>query len=64
MLEITEAIVIARQVSETLRGKRIEKVITNHSPHQFAWFYHNPEAMRQRTERARHRGRDRLRMYG
>jgi len=44
MLEITEAIVIARQVSETLRGKRIEKVITNHSPHQFAWFYHNPEA--------------------
>lgn len=44
MLEIPEAIVIARQVTETLRGKRIERVVANHSPRQFAWFYGNPEA--------------------
>jgi len=44
MLEIAEAIVIARQVTETLSGKRIERVVANHSPRQFAWFYDNSEA--------------------
>jgi formamidopyrimidine-DNA glycosylase len=44
MVEIPESMVIARQVSETLRGKRIEEVIANHSPHKFAWFYGNPDA--------------------
>lgn len=44
MIEIPEAIVIARQVSETLEGRRIERVIANHSPHKFAWFCGSPEA--------------------
>ncbi|MCR4402957.1 MAG: hypothetical protein NUW12_09315 [Firmicutes bacterium] len=36
MLERPEAVVIAGQVNETLKGKRIESVIANHSPHKFA----------------------------
>ena len=44
MLEIPEAVVIARQVNETLKGKRIDRDIANHSPHRFAWFYGDPDA--------------------
>lgn len=44
MLQIAEAIIIARQVTEALSGKRIERVVANHSPRQFAWFYDNSEA--------------------
>ncbi|MGE5588773.1 MAG: endonuclease VIII [Clostridia bacterium] len=44
MLEIPEAIVIARQVTETLSGRRIERAIANHSPHRFAWFHGDPAA--------------------
>ena len=44
MLEIPEAIVIARQITETLKGRRIKRVIANHWPHRFAWFCGNPDA--------------------
>lgn len=44
MLEIPETVVIAQQVNEVLKGKRIEKVTANHSPHKFAWYYGDPEA--------------------
>lgn len=42
MLEIPEALTIARQVNETLRGKRIVSVVANASPHKFAWFHEDP----------------------
>lgn len=44
MLEIPETVVMAQQVNEVLKGKRIEKVTANHSPHKFAWYYGDPEA--------------------
>lgn len=43
MLEIPEATVLARQINDTLTGKRIVGIITAHSPHKFAWFSGQPE---------------------
>jgi formamidopyrimidine-DNA glycosylase len=42
MFEIPEAIVISRQINETIAGKRIKKVIAASSPHKFAWFFGEP----------------------
>ncbi len=42
MLELPEAVVIAEQVGTALRGRRIERVTANQSPHKFAWFYGDP----------------------
>jgi formamidopyrimidine-DNA glycosylase len=42
MLELVEARVLAEQVNETIRGKRINNVITEQSPHKFAFFHGDP----------------------
>ncbi|QOR35532.1 endonuclease VIII [Clostridium sp. 'deep sea'] len=42
MIEIPEALVIAKQLKETIVNKRICDVIANSSPHKFAWFYGDP----------------------
>jgi len=42
MLEIPEAIVIAAQLNQTIKDKRIEKVVAAASPHKFAWFFGDP----------------------
>ena len=42
MIELPEAIVLSRQLNETVKGKRIKKVIAAGSPHKFAWFYGEP----------------------
>ena len=42
MIEIPEAIVISRQLNETVAGKRIKEVIANASPHKFTWYYGEP----------------------
>lgn len=44
MVELPEAIVLAKQIEETLGGKTIQKVIANQSPHKFAWFTGDPSA--------------------
>ena len=38
MIELPEAIVLARQCNETLQGKAVETVIINSKPHKLAWF--------------------------
>lgn len=43
MLEIPEAKKISEQMNENLKGRVIESVIANHSPHKFAWFVDDPE---------------------
>jgi len=43
MIEIPEAIVLAKQINETVLGKRINNVIAAQSPHKFAWYYGDPE---------------------
>ena len=42
MIELPEAVVIGRQITETLGGKRIDHVVANASPHRFAWFTGDP----------------------
>ena len=42
MIELPESTVLARQISETLKGKRIVCVAANASPHKFAWFTGDP----------------------
>lgn len=43
MLELPESKTICRQAEDMLRGKTIVKVVSNQSPHKFAWFRGNPE---------------------
>lgn len=38
MIELPEAIVLARQCNEALRGKTVESVLVNSKPHKFAWY--------------------------
>ena len=42
MLELPEAITLARQIEETLRGRRCVSAVADHSPHKFAWYYGDP----------------------
>ena len=43
MLELPEAVIMAQQISNTLKGKRIINVNANGSPHKFAWFHGDPQ---------------------
>lgn len=43
MLEIPEATTIARQLNETLAGRRVKRVVAGRSPHKFAWFHGEPD---------------------
>ena len=43
MIEIPESLVIARQLNETVRGKRILEVEAAHTPHSFAWYSGEPK---------------------
>jgi formamidopyrimidine-DNA glycosylase len=42
MMELPEAVNMARQISETVRGKRIAGVTAAHTPHKLAWYYGEP----------------------
>jgi len=42
MLEIPETIVMAGQMNDVLRGRRVSQVIAAASPHKFAWYYGDP----------------------
>jgi len=42
MIELPEAVVIARQVNQALVGKQVVRALANHSPHKFAWYTGDP----------------------
>ena len=42
MIEIPEAVVLANQLNQTVRGKRIKSAVAAQSPHKFAWFFGEP----------------------
>ena len=46
MIELPEAAVLAKQVNETVIGKRIKDVVAAKSPHKFAWYYGDPKTYR------------------
>jgi len=39
MLELPEAVSLAKQITETISGKKIAKVAAGLSPHKFAWYH-------------------------
>jgi formamidopyrimidine-DNA glycosylase len=43
MIELPEAVVLARQLNDTVAGKKILKAIAAHTPHKFAWFLGDPQ---------------------
>lgn len=43
MIEIPEAISLAEQLNQTVKSKRITRVIAAHSPHKFAWYQGDPQ---------------------
>ncbi|WHH60802.1 endonuclease VIII [Petroclostridium sp. X23] len=43
MIELPEADSIARQINETLIGKKIMNVVAAQHPHRFAWYYGDPQ---------------------
>lgn len=44
MIEIPEAAVYARQLNETVVGRRVVRAEAAHSPHKFAWYCGEPSA--------------------
>ena len=48
MLEIPEVIVLANQLNETVKGKKIQNAIANSSAHKFTWYYGDPESYPQK----------------
>lgn len=42
MVEAPEALLIAAQLDETMKGRTITTVLAGHSPHKFAWYYGDP----------------------
>jgi formamidopyrimidine-DNA glycosylase len=42
MIELPEGFVLAKQLGETLRGKKIVHAAANASPHKFAWYAGDP----------------------
>ncbi|OPX85467.1 MAG: Formamidopyrimidine-DNA glycosylase [Pelotomaculum sp. PtaB.Bin104] len=43
MIELPEAYTLARQIKNTIVGKKISNAIAAFSPHKFAWFHGDPE---------------------
>ena len=43
MVELPEAVTIARQIDEWLKGRRIESAVRGNSPHKFAFYSGEPE---------------------
>jgi len=42
MIELTEALVLSRQINQLCLNKKIVKVIVNQNPHKWAWFNGDP----------------------
>jgi len=43
MIELPEALNIARQMNDTIHGKRVAGVIAVQTPHKLAWYYGEPQ---------------------
>jgi formamidopyrimidine-DNA glycosylase len=43
MIELPEAVALAKQIKATLKGKKIASAIAGYSPHKFAWYHGDPK---------------------
>ena len=46
MIELPEAAVLAKQINETVIGKKIKNVVAAHTPHKLAWYFGDPQQYR------------------
>jgi formamidopyrimidine-DNA glycosylase len=46
VIELPEAAVLARQINETLVGKKVKNVIAAQTPHKLAWYFGDPREYR------------------
>lgn len=44
MIELPEAVTLARQLGEVAPGRRVRRVVPGAAPHKFAWFHGDPVA--------------------
>jgi formamidopyrimidine-DNA glycosylase len=44
MIEIPEAVNLAKQLNRTIKGKKISSVVAAEHPHKFAWYFEDPSA--------------------
>jgi len=44
MIELPEAVVLSKQLSETLSGRTIRRVVAVHTPHKLSWYFGDPQA--------------------
>ena len=42
MIELPEAAVLARQLNETVVGRKIKSIVAAHTPHKLAWYFGDP----------------------
>jgi formamidopyrimidine-DNA glycosylase len=42
VIELPEAAVLAKQLNETVVGRKIENVVAAHTPHKLAWYFGDP----------------------
>ena len=47
MIELPEAITLAKQINESIIGKQISDVISKQSEHKFTWYFGNPDKFRE-----------------
>ena len=47
MIELPEAITLAKQINESIIGKQISDIIAKHSEHKFTWYFGNPDKFRE-----------------
>jgi formamidopyrimidine-DNA glycosylase len=43
MIEIPEAVNLAKQITETVKGRKVARVIAGFYPHKFAWYHGDPK---------------------
>ena len=43
MIELPEAVTLSNQLNKTIKGKKISKVIAEHTKHKFTWYYGKPQ---------------------
>jgi formamidopyrimidine-DNA glycosylase len=50
MIELPEAITLAKQINDNIVGKTIDKVIPKQTEHKFTWYFGNPDLYQQQLE--------------
>ena len=50
MIELPEAVTLAKQITGSLQGKKIKEALAGYSPHKYAWFHGDPAEYKSRLQ--------------